>query len=347
MHIGILFHKNPFLPPTGIDLVRLRALASGLIRRGIKAEIVSPVDRAGLIDGNVPVKPLAVLNDPSPYAVLKTCYHDSIELIGSYQGPVVSRIVRVVDDRLPERDEPARARLLRCQERIRERASVLVLNNRENMLRWRELYGPEPRIVLVPTGCPQDIPPRLRNPFHGDRPVALFLGSVAAPRMVRMLNEAARRLGGVAEVHLVGLNKACLYGGDENCRLDSDIVDHGEVIEEDAWDYIRYAAVGIALATGPLPFDNDVSKILTYLRGGLPVLSEEPILNNALVRQTGLGTTFAYDDAAELAAKVKFLIRNPMREKREQVMRFMAEEHSWDRRVDTYVELFNELAQVY
>ena len=198
MRVGILFHKNPFLPPTGIDLVRLRALASGLIRRGIQAEIVAPVDRSGLIDGIIPVKPLEVLNAPPAYAVLKTCYHASIELIGSYPGPVVSRIVRVVDDRLPERDGPARAHLLRCQERIRERAVVLVLNNRENMIRWRKLYGSEPRVVLVPTGCPREIPSPRRNPFPGDRPVVLFLGSLAAPRMVRMLNEAERRLRSVA-----------------------------------------------------------------------------------------------------------------------------------------------------
>ena len=343
MRVGIVFHKNPFVPPTGIDLVRLRALATGLVGRGIQAEIVAPVRRAGLIEGIVPVHPLEVLKSPTPYDLLKTCYHDSIELIGTYQGPVVSRIVRVVDERLPERDEPARARLLLCQERIRERASVLVLNNRENMLRWQKLYGPKPRIVLVSTGCPREIPLPRRNPFNGDRPVVLFLGSLAAPRMVRMLNEAARRLRAIADVHLVGLNKAGLYGGDEKCRLDTGIVDHGEVMEQDAWDYIRHAAVGLALATGPLPFDNDVSKILTYLRGGLPVLSEEPILNNELVRQTGLGTTFTYDNVDELAAKAEYLIRDPMPAKRERVMRFMAEEHSWDRRVDTYVDLFNEL----
>ena len=51
MRVGIVFHKDPFAPPTGIDLVRLRAIVSGLIHRGIEAEIVAPVDRDGTLEG--------------------------------------------------------------------------------------------------------------------------------------------------------------------------------------------------------------------------------------------------------------------------------------------------------
>lgn len=343
MRVGIVFHKNPFLEPTGIDLVRLRAIAGGLIKRGIQAEIISPVGEAGTIDGFIPVRGLSSLAESGRYQVIKTSYHYSIELIPDCAGPIVSRIVRVVDGELPERDAPFRERLLACQEAIRDRSSILVLNNAENKRRWQAQYGGKPRIELIPTGCPAEIPPPRRNPYLGKTPAMLFLGSVAAPRMVHMINEAASLLEGSCAIHLVGLNKACLYGGDDDCVLSPLVVDHGELPEPEVWDYIRHAAVGLALATGPHAFDNDVSKILNYLRGGLPVLSEGPIINNELVRQTGLGTTFRFDDVNDLAAKARELLHCDFRDKKQEVMQFMASEHSWDRRVEAYVALFRNL----
>ncbi|MBI4965922.1 MAG: glycosyltransferase [Desulfomonile tiedjei] len=343
MRVGIVFHKNPFGPPTGIDLVRLRAVATALTGKGIEVEIVAPVERERELEEGIPVRALSVLRQSGRYDLVKTCYHQSIMLVEDHKGPVVSRIVRVVDHKLPERDDAFRATLLSCQERIRTRASALALNNIENEHRWRGLYGSELPIVLAPTGCPATIPPSRGNPFNRNLPVVLFLGSLAAPRMVHTLNHAARRLRGKAEVHLVGLNKACLYGGDEDCSLDPLVIDHGERSESDVWDYIRHAAMGLAVATGPHGFDNDVSKILNYLRGGLPVLSEEPILNNDLVRQTQYGETFDFGDMDMLVQKALDLLENPPTERREQVMSFMAEEHSWDRRVETYVELFNRI----
>jgi glycosyltransferase involved in cell wall biosynthesis len=343
MRIGIVFHKNPFLEPTGIDLVRLRAIAGGLITRGIKAEIISPVAEEGTIDHLVPVRGLSALSDPGRYHLIKTSYHYSIELIRDYTVPLVSRIVRVVDGELPERDAHFRKRLLACQETIRERSSVLVLNNAENRDRWQALYGDKPRIQLIPTGCPAEIPRPRKNPYLGKTPVMLFLGSVAAPRMVHMVNQAASLLEGQCVIHLVGLNKACMYGGDDYCVLDPRVVDHGELPEPEVWDYIHHASVGLALATGPHAFDNDVSKILNYLRGGLPVLSEEPIINNELVRQTGLGTTFAFGDVRDLAAKAGELLQTNFQGKKQEVMQFMASEHSWDRRAEAYAALFRSL----
>jgi hypothetical protein len=343
MRVGIVFHKNPFAPPTGIDLVRLRAIAGGLIRRGLHAEIIAPVSAPGTIEDLVPVYPLDVLKDPGRYQLIKTCYHDSILLIDGYQGPVFSRIVRVVDDRLPERDEPFRAKLLKCQEIIKERASVLILNNGQNRDRWRSLYGQQPPVVLVPTGCPAVLPPPRRNPYKPGERVMLFLGSVASPRMLEMINAAARALQDTCTVHLVGLNKACMYGGDTSCSLDPLVVNDGERPEEDVWDYVRHAKIGLALATGPHEFDNDLSKILNYLRGGLHVLSEEPIINNDLIIETGLGKIFKHGDVGDLISKAKEILDISFDDQRDAVARFMANEHSWDKRVDAYVNLFRSL----
>lgn len=345
MRIGIVFHKDPFAPPAGIDLVRLRAIAGGLIRKGIDTEILSPLSKEGLIDGFIPVRHISALNEDGRYDLVKTAYHYSITLIGNYGGPVVSRIVRVVDERLPERDEPFRRQLLRCQELIGRRACAVALNNEENRTRWHRLYGPQPSTVLVPTGCPAEIPMAEGNPYPAGRKSVLFLGSLAAPRMVEMLNAAARELHDRADVHLIGSNKACMYGGTEDCILNPLVQHHGELPEDQVWAYIRHASIGLAFATGIHRFDNDVSKILNYLRGGLPVLSEEPIVNNDLIRLTGYGETFAFGRVNDLIAKARKLMENPPAEKRETVMQFMASEHSWERRVDTYLELFRRILE--
>ncbi len=343
MRIGIVFHKDPFVAPTGIDLVRLRAIALGLIRRGVKAEIIAPVKKEGVIEETIPVRKLDALDKPGEYDLVKTSYHDSIMLIRGFQGPVVSRIVRVVDERLPERDKAIRQKLLLCQDVIKTRATALVLNNRENQERWISLYGARPPITLVPTGCPAEIPKLRENPFPLGERAVLFLGSLASPRMVSMLNDAARILSDVARIHLVGLNKSHMYGGDKDYVLDPLIKDHGELPEDAIWDYIRHASVGLALATGPHAFDNDVSKMMNYLRGGLPVLSEEPIVNNDLVRQTGFGKIFRFGDINDMAAKAREIIMNPNRKNRESVMRFMVKEHSWDKRVEIYLKLFQTI----
>jgi glycosyltransferase involved in cell wall biosynthesis len=341
--IGILFHKNPFVSPTGIDQTRLRAISSGLVKLGFDIEIVAPVSVSAVLDNDIIVRPLNFLKQTGRYDLVKTSYHGSIKYLDSYNGPVVSRIVRVVDDSLPERDESNREELLLLQQIIKQRASIVTVNNEENRERWRHFYGEPPRVELVPTGCPAMIPPPGVNPFDDSRKNILFLGSLAAPRMVEMLNQAASRLKNIAITHLIGLNKACMYGGDDSCALEAGIVNHGEIPETEIWNYIFHADLGLAFSTGPHPFDNDVSKIFNYLRGGLPVVSEAPIINNALIRQTGFGDIFDHGDVDGLVEAAKAVLKSPMKAGRESVMRFMASEHSWDRRARVYAGIFDEL----
>ena len=342
MKVGMVFHKNPFAPQSSIDLIRLKAILGGLIRKGIETEILAPVPHEGVMGGLIPVRPLSHIMK-GHYDSIKTSYHFSIELIRDYEGPIVSRIVRVVDDLLPERDEKWRERLLGCQQQISQRSSVLVLNNLENKRRWQLFYGHSLPIILVPTGCPLQIPQPRKNPFNGKERIILFLGSIAAPRMISMMNTLAARLEGTAGVHIVGSNKVHWYDAGDGCdAIHPSIIQHGEIPEEDIWDYIFHADMGLALATGPHVFDNDLSKIYNYLRGGLPVLSETPVPNNDMIDQTGLGKIFRFGDMEDLIDGALSLLKNPpTRERRNAAMALMAAEHSWERRVDIYEHLFN------
>jgi glycosyltransferase involved in cell wall biosynthesis len=341
MRVALVFHKNPFASPASIDLIRLRAISSGLHKRGIDTDIVAPVPNHDILDNNIKVFGPERLYDPLAYDIVKTCYHNSIRLVPPSQKIVVSRIVRVVDTKFPERDQKFRSSLLECQEMIRERASAVIFNNIENRSRWTRLYGESAETELVPTGCPSVTPAQGQTPYITSKKILLFLGSLAATRMAQIMNELAERVSDVAEIHMVGLNKTAMYGA--GSELSPLIVNHGEKTELETWDYIYNAHVGLAFATGPLPFDNDISKIYSYLRGGLPTLSEKPILNNKLVEDLGYGSTFGYGDMEELVSCCKRLLANPPLEKREQVMRTMVRDHSWDERVKRYVKLFKKL----
>ena len=329
LRIGLLFHKNPLAAPVGIDLVRLRGLSLGLARLGANVAVVAPVAREGGRLGPVPVLPLAVLAEAGRFDVLKTCYHFSLELLGSYDGPLVCRFVRVVDETLPQRDAPFRERLLVAQSIARERAWGVVTNNAFNVRRWRQRYGDRQRVAMIPTGCPASLPPLGPNPFAPDLPPVLFLGSLASRRMASMLSEAAERLREQAVVHFVGRNKTDLYGG-RTIPVSPLVAIHGEMEERATWDYVRHARMGLALAAGPDVFDNDLSKVVAYLRGGLPVLGEARLTNSRIFCRHGFGAVFRYGDGHDLAAKAGAILAADYEAHRALVMTDTASRYSWD-----------------
>ncbi len=236
MRVALLFPQDPRGRPPGIDLVRLGALAGGLRSRGVAAEIVAPVARAGRFFG-VPLRPLAALGAAPGYDLVKACYHQAVFLAGDYRGPLVARLVRVVDGRHPARDRGRRAELRAAQEAIRRRAQAVAFNNPENLDRWQRLYGSSPPGVLAPTGCPERLPPRGPDPFGG-HPAVVYAGSLASPRQVDQLNRLAAALAGRARIHLVGRNKSGLYG--RLRRLSPLVADHGEKPSRAVWDYLRW-----------------------------------------------------------------------------------------------------------
>ncbi len=343
MRVGLVFHHDPRLRPPGIDVERLTYLAAGLADGGAEVDILAPIAAPARLPGPygqpLSLRPLSAIRE-GRYQILKTCYHPGIDLVEGFDGPLVCRLVRVVDRQVPARDEPRRERLLEWQRKIHRRATALAFNNPQNQERWQRNHGPGRPSVLTPTGCPEDIPPRGPDPYGRDLPAVLFLGSLAGGRMVDMLNRAAEALSGLAEVHLVGLNKSRLYG--EPVPLSSRVIDHGTRTGPALWDFMAWAAFGISLAAGPDEFDNDSSKVVYYLRAGLPVLCEEPVLQRGMVAEMGMGHSFAHGDVDGMLARSHALLAEGVAD-RGQAMARMAREHSWKRRAETYLQLFNSL----
>jgi glycosyltransferase involved in cell wall biosynthesis len=108
---------------------------------------------------------------------------------------------------------------------------------------------------------------------------------------------------------------------------------------DESWDFQRFARVGIALAEGPAQL-NESSKIYQYLRAGLPVVSEEPIPNNTLLEETGMGLVVPYDDLRTLADGIQAVIHSAW--PGEAAGEYLAKNHSWDRRAKKYADWLGE-----
>lgn len=342
MRVGLLFPHDPRARPPGIDLVRLLALGRGLRALGMQADVLAPVARAGRWRG-LPLLPLAALREARAYDLVKTCYHQAVFLAEGYAGPLVARLVRVVDERHPARDARRRAELLRAQEIVAMRAQAVALNNPENLQRWRGLYGEGPPALLAPTGCPARLPALGPDPFGLARPAVVYAGSLASPRQAAMLGRVALALGGRARVHFAGRNKSGLYG--HRVALPPLVIDHGEQPPRRMWDFLRWADAGLVLAVGPQAFDNDSSKALHYLRAGLPLVCEAPVLQGPLAEGLGLGRIRAHSDAAGLAEALAGLLAAPPGPgRRRAAQAHMARQHGWERTVRAYAGLFARLA---
>lgn len=159
MRLGLLHHKDPTGPVRGADLARLRGLSTALRRLGVDVALVAPITVETIVFGSIPALPLSALSDSGRFDLVKACWHLSLELANRWNGPLVCRLVRVVDEERPARDEALRERLLACQEFAAQRAAGLVFNNRENARRWIARHGRGRLLAFAPPGCPANTPP--------------------------------------------------------------------------------------------------------------------------------------------------------------------------------------------
>lgn len=335
--IAVVYAKDASSPVYGMDLIRWRQMSRCLADFGHEVDLVT--DRpsgVSMLDG-LPVCDTAEVSWDR-YDAVKVCYQHSIDLVPPHPNIIV-RMCRVVDADRPARDALYRKDRLRQQDRVAALARFVAVNDEENARRWRRLHGDRQEILLVPTGCPQTIPPPGTNPFPAHRRIVLFCGSLSSPRFVTVLNRLGRllpQLGDDLQLHIVGRNRLHLYGGTPE-PLDERVVHvHDPVDEREAWPYIMHAHVGLALAASADRFENELAKIYYYLRGGLPVVVESSVLNRHLIEETGHGAVAQHDDPRDLMEKIDAALKLPPH--REEVMAHMVRAHSWRCRAQVYVD---------
>jgi glycosyltransferase involved in cell wall biosynthesis len=101
---------------------------------------------------------------------------------------------------------------------------------------------------------------------------------------------------------------------------------------------MHHADVGVVVAAGDFSHNNESTKIYHYLRAGLPVVSESGFPNDAVVSESRLGFVVANGDQEAMAEKVIEATRREW--DRDAAMRYILANHTWERRVETYAEIF-------
>lgn len=335
--IAIVYAKSATQLPASMDLIRWKEMGRRFRQCGLDVHLVTDQPDGAKDMGGLPILDARDVDWPR-YEAIKVCYQHSIRLVPPHPNIIV-RMCRVVDQAFPARDEPRRAELLGDQQRVANIARFVAINHPLNGQRWQQYYGNRQQILLVPTGCPETIPPPERNPFGSAGRIALFCGSLTAPRMVTMLNQVGRLLRErhpPVEIHFVGRNRLHVYGI-RDLELDGEVIEvHAPVSEAEAWQYILHADVGLAISPSTDRFECELAKIYYYLRGGLPVVTESTALNAHLLEETSHGVVVCHDSPEEFAAAIHSCLELPAR--RRATMRHLAKKHGWGIRVEVYVK---------
>jgi hypothetical protein len=283
------------------------------------------------------------------YDIVKTLFHrgyDALCQAGGEDHPfIISKLGSVVGNVDTTEGvyffNEERASLYETQQRIRAKSRYVTILTEPSRLLWRQQFGDDRNVLMVPTGVDREIPPPCRNPYEGlgDK-IAVYIGTVytATQREVNLLWQS--RLNGLGWRLKKRQIRLCFVGMGNVDQLDPEAVTCLGLVENDRiWDYHYFADVGIALAQGPVQH-NESSKIYYYLRTGLPVVSEGPIPNNNLIRETGCGLIAPYGDEETMADLVETAVFRKW--PKEESARYMIENHTWNHRARVYDRLIRQ-----
>ncbi len=222
--------------------------------------------------------------------------------------------------------------LYSVQERIAAEArfiNVLTEPSRELFVRQ---HGRAEDVVVIPQGVDRRIPKPRHNPVGSleDRTV-VYVGSIYGIRQKEMNLVWQHRLNSLGRELRKFKLRLCLIGPGDTELLDPEaVVCLGPIDHNKVWDYQYFAAAGLVLAQGAVQH-NESTKLYHYLRAGLPVVSEEPVPNNHVLEQAGLGFVSPYGDDRRLAELLSDAASR--RWNRKQAMRHLKHHHSWDLRI--------------
>jgi hypothetical protein len=277
------------------------------------------------------------------YEVVKTLFHIGFETLERHGGADHPRIVSKLGSVVDREDQPGvyfygprRRALFAVQERIAARSRAVTVLTEPSRARWQRRFGTAGTTLLVPGGVDAVLPDAGADPYAVPRPRCLFAGNVYDPAsqpeahrvLVAKLNEVGRRLAAR------GI-RLCFMGPGDRTALDRTAVeDLGVVPYARSWPYLQHADVGLVLALGPAPNENESTKIYHYLRAGLPTVCEAGFPNQTLVEEAGLGCVVANGDVAALADAVVAAVGSAW--DRQRAVAFVLGAHTWLHRGRVY-----------
>jgi glycosyltransferase involved in cell wall biosynthesis len=338
--------------PTDMSYIRWYKISQALAMRGHRVDIATHEPgllgrwRAVRMGPRLRRLPLSRVRWER-YDVVKTLFHIGFETLERHGGAdhpfIISKLGSVVD--CEDRDGvyfygARRRHLFAVQERIAARSRFVTVLTEASRDRWRRCFGTAGTTLLVPGAVDDCIPAPCRDPFGAARGArCIFAGHIydgtsqpeAHATLIAKLNELGRLLAGR------GI-RLYLMGPGDTSRIDaSRVTCIGPVPYDLSWDYLRHASVGLVLALGPHPNDNESTKIYHYLRVGLPTVCEAGFPNEDLVIRAGLGRVVANGDMPALADAIETSERTSW--DRARAIEFVLADHTWTHRARIYDEL--------
>jgi glycosyltransferase involved in cell wall biosynthesis len=290
--------------------------------------------------------------DWKSYDMVKTLFHAGFETLEKYGGAghpfIISKLGSVVGPSDmggiyfygAQREE-----MYETQRRIAERARFVALLTNPAIGLWHDMFGTTPETLLVPGAADAVIPPPRRDPYPKDGRIhCVFSGNFyrshakSQPEAHRQVCSRLNRLG-----ELLSRQNARLYvvGPGDHRDLDSRFVTYcGTVDHNTSWDFLHFAHVGVVVGAGRISHNNESTKIYSYLRAGLPVVSEAGLPNDDVVRESGLG--FVVENGKPELMADKVIEAATTQWDREAGIRYILSNHTWDHRAGVYDRLLRQ-----
>lgn len=358
--IATLYDKDNYsdFKAYSMDMIRWMRISDSLARLGYRVDMIVNT-KQGLVQKNANLRYVHYsLFNWENYDIIKTLFHKGFESLCSEGGTnhpyIISKLGSVVGNNDATEGvhffNEERERLYEIQESIYQKSRFITILTESSRLLWEMEFGNDKGILIVPTGAEIVIPLPRKNPYKEfDEKIAVYIGTIYlnTQREVNLAWQSAlNSLGKILKKKGIRL---CLVGRGQIDKLDHDVVTYlGPVDNELIWDFHYFADVGISLAQGKVQH-NESSKIYCYLRAGLPVVSEEPIPNNFLIKESNLGFISKYGDYQMMGEMIEEAIYSKWQ--REEAIEYILQNHTWDKRVQIYDSLirkeFNLAAEDY
>lgn len=335
--------------PYEMSLTRWLRVSEALASLGYSVDMIVN-DSCGLIHRNRHLRHVPyVMVDWKRYDVVKTLFHRGFDALcheGGGDHPfIVSKLGSVVGQHDATEGVhffgQERTYLHGMQRSIAEKSRYVSVLTHPSKCLWEEEFGNRENVLMVPTGVDRTIPAPGNNPYEEfPERIAVYIGTIYghSQKEVNLLWQSRfNTLGTLLKGKGIRL---CFVGLGDMRHLDHKAVTYLGPVENDrVWDYQYFADVGLTLAQGKVQH-NESSKIYYYLRTGLPVVSEEPIPNNYLISDTKLGFVADYADNQMMAEMIEAAIYRKW--DREEAIRHMVENHTWDKRAQIYDEMIRK-----
>lgn len=354
LRIATVYKRDLFrrFVPAKMSTIRWLRMSEGLAASGHRVDMIMNGHGLEHANSNLRSVPFADV-DWSRYDVIKTLFHSGFESLWDEGGGshpfIISKLGSVVGNHDGTDGvyffNHEREHLYTIQERIHERSRYVTLLTAASRRLWVDLFGNADNLLHVPTGVDLELPAARDNPYKRFRePIVIYAGNIygeTQPEMNLVWQDRLNHVG--SRLRKKGI-RLCFIGTGRTDRIDRAAVTvMCEVDNREFWDYQRFASVGLVLAQGQTQH-NESSKLYYYLRTGLPVVSEAPVPNNFLIDTTGMGHVADYGDDRTLVDMVENAIDREW--PRQEGIRYMMENHSWEQRVETYDEVLRAGAAV-